>query len=179
MFYHRKIKLFTKVSVMLLCLIVFTISLSGSVFSGVMTIEINRLFQGGENFIHSIILEPGHRGSIPFNPRTTQEEIDQITCILQHVPKEQYEIVRHNHRIWWGLEYMVHFNNGRRFFVAIEIPEEQIGKFGGTSEYLLRIIEEPVNGAISFCWYGDGQLSEERDRVLFPTDQTIEEDEDN
>jgi hypothetical protein len=158
--YNREINLFTRVSVMLLCLLVFAISLIGSIFSGVMTMEVNRLFQGGEIFIHSVILGSSNRGAISFSPRTTQEEIGQTICILQDVPKEQYKIVRHNHRVWWGLEYMVHFNNGRSIFVAIEIPEEQIGKFGKKSEYLLRVIEEPMNGVISFCWYGDGQNME-------------------
>lgn len=154
--YNRKINLLTRLSVTLVCLIFFVVSLVGGIFSGIMTMEVNRLFRGGEIFIRSIILESSSHGAIPFSPRTTQEEIEQTICILQNVPKEQYKIVRHNHRLWWGLEYMVHFNDGRSIFVAVEIPEEKIGKFGKKSEYLLRIIDEPVNGVISFCWYGDG-----------------------
>ena len=76
--------------------------------------------------------------------------------ILNDFVQKNFKVVLYNH-YYEGLEYMVHLSEDKSLFVALDVPDAYLGSFsfrgGGSKQYLLRVIEEPINGKVSFCQY--------------------------
>ena len=74
MFIKGPQNLAAKIPAMTLCSLVIVVSLSLSIYTGLVAIEWHRICRGGESYIKTVILMPENRKVINWSKEITQEE---------------------------------------------------------------------------------------------------------
>ena len=123
-----------KTLVILLCSLVFL----ASAFMLLTGISGRKIITGGKLFISDIINGEIRHERIPYSLDASEEERGHIQNIIAAFPNENFEIE------YWDAfgdnwEYKLFFEDGKSYFLVIEVPESFIKLFPKLEYRLLRI----------------------------------------
>jgi hypothetical protein len=155
LFYKKQIHPIIRTPAIILCSLVFISSFFLSIYCGAATIEWYRVCRGGKLYVRTVIMQPENHEFIVWSERTNQKEEEQSKKVLKEFSNNSFKVILIDH-YYEGLEFMAYLNEVDVLFIALEVPGAYFGKLGVKPEYRLRVIEQPINGRVSFCRYGAG-----------------------